>query len=128
MNLLLDTHTFLWFINNDTNLSPLARTLIEDTQNSIVLSIASVWEISIKVSLKKLTVTHPPMPFIENELRKNSISVLAIGFQHLETHIVLPFHHRDPFDRLMIAQAMSEGMPIVSRDSTFDLYPIQRLW
>jgi PIN domain nuclease of toxin-antitoxin system len=128
MNLLLDTHTFLWFINNDANLSPLAKTLIEDGQNSIALSIASVWEISIKLSLAKLTVPQPPLQFIENELRKNRIAVLAVGFRHLENLIVLPFHHRDPFDRLIIAQAVSESMPIISRDAAFDAYPVQRLW
>lgn len=128
MNLLIDTHTFLWFINNDTNLSPLAKTLIEDQQNAIALSIASIWEITIKVSLKKLTIPQPPLQFIESELRKNKIAVLAISFRHLENLITLPFHHRDPFDRLMIAQALSEKMPIIGRDIMFDSYTVRRLW
>jgi PIN domain nuclease of toxin-antitoxin system len=128
MDLLLDTHTFLWFVNDDANLSPAAKVLIEDPQNNPILSIASIWEMSIKISLKKLVIPEPPIQFIENELTQNRIATLPISVRHLEHVIALPFHHRDPFDRLMIAQAMSENIPIVSRDGLFDLYPIQRLW
>lgn len=126
--LLLDTHTFLWFIQNDLNLSDLAKNMARDPQNQVFLSTASVWEICIKFSLKKLTLPDPVIPFIDTELKKNRISVLPIGFHHLDEVSKLSLHHRDPFDRLIIAQAITEQMPLLSRDSAFDAYPIQRLW
>jgi PIN domain nuclease of toxin-antitoxin system len=128
MKLLLDTHTFLWFILGDPKLSTSARTRIEDPSNDKLLSVASLWEIAIKSSLGKLTLTQPFDILIPREVHNNGFHVLAITLDHLAAVTTLPFHHRDPFDRLMVAQAMVERLPIVSRDSTLDAYSITRLW
>jgi len=128
VRLLLDTHTFLWFIGGHHALSQLARDLIEDTANQRWLSSASLWEIAIKLSLGKLSLAQPFDPLIPDQMQLNSIEILAIKVEHLAQVAKLPFHHRDPFDWLLIAQAMVEQMPIVSLDRAFDAYPIQRFW
>ena len=108
MNYLLDTHTFLWFINDDLSLSPAAKALIEFSENTIHLSIINLWELAIKVSLGKLEVPSPFMPFMLGQLRENEITLMGLTTEHIELVITLPFHHRDPFDRLIIAQSLSE--------------------
>jgi PIN domain nuclease of toxin-antitoxin system len=128
MRLLLDTHSFLWFISGSTNLSPTARTLIEDASNQPLLSAASLWEMAIKLSLGKLSLAQPFEVLIPQQMRLNGIKLLGIEIEHTAAVSKLPFHHRDPFDRLLIAQAMVEQMPIVSADTAFDTYPIKRLW
>ena len=128
MKLLLDTHTFLWFIMGNSNLSPNARVLIEDQTNDKYLSVASLWEIAIKVSIGKLTLSAPFDTLIPEQLDINGFELLNLEVPHATALINLPLHHRDPFDRLLIAQAMVHQMQIVSIDSTFDAYQIQRLW
>lgn len=128
MKFLLDTHTFLWFVNGDSKLSTHARTLIEDISNERLLSIASIWEMAIKASTGKLSFTSPFDRFITEQMRQNRINLLAISVAHTAQVITLPYHHRDPFDRLLIAQAITDNMPIVSVDTAFDPYPITRLW
>lgn len=128
MNYLLDTHTFLWFINADPVLSSNAIGLIQAVENNIYLSSASIWEIAIKVSLGKLYVPSPIGMFLEEQLTENSIRLLNIKIEHATVIASLPFHHRDPFDRLIIAQALHEGMPIIGRDAAFDDYGIDRRW
>lgn len=128
MRLLLDTHSFLWFISGSTNLSPTARTLIEDASNQPLLSVASLWEMAIKLSLGKLNLAQPFEVLIPQQMRLNGIKLLGIEIEHTAAVSKLPFHHRDPFDRLLIGQAMVEQMPIVSADTAFDTYPITRLW
>ena len=128
MRLLLDTHSFLWFISGSTNLSPTARTLIEDASNQPLLSAASLWEMAIKLSLGKLSLAQPFEVLIPQQMRLNGIKLLGIEIEHTAAVSKLPFHHRDPFDRLLIAQAMVEQMPIVSADTAFDTYPVKRLW
>src|SRR5581483_7096967 len=103
MRFLLDTHTFLWFIAGDSQLSRQARLLIEDEANTLALSIGSLWEIAIKVSLGKLTVGTPFGPFLSHHLAINDVQVLDIAIDHLNALTTLPFYHRDPFDRLMVA-------------------------
>ncbi len=125
---LLDTHTFLWFINDDAALSNTAKALIEDGQNTIYLSVASVWEMAIKVSLNKLQMPTPFADFIDEQLRKNDIALLGIKTQHTGVVVTLPFHHRDPFDRLIIAQSLSEDIPVIGRDTVFDTYQVKRYW
>jgi PIN domain nuclease of toxin-antitoxin system len=127
MKLLLDTHTFLWFIEDNLSLSIKAKNLLESDRD-LFISIASLWEISIKISLGKLTLTEPLKVFIVDQLKKNDIEILPIEIEHLVLVSALPFHHRDPFDRLLIAQSVIEEMPIVSIDSQFDLYSVKRLW
>jgi PIN domain nuclease of toxin-antitoxin system len=128
VRVLIDTHTFLWFVSDDPQLSITARAIIEDTANDVLLSIASVWELAIKISLGKLSISAPFATFLPDQLRVNAIDVLGITVEHTSELIGLPFHHRDPFDRLLIAQAMVEGIPLISIDAAFDMYPITRLW
>jgi PIN domain nuclease of toxin-antitoxin system len=128
MNLLLDTHAFLWFITNDPRLSSQAQSLIQSPANRRWLSMASLWEMAIKVSLGKLTLAQPFDQFIPRQLQLNQIEVLAIELPHVAAVVAMPFHHRDPFDRLMAAQCQIEGLPIVSNDSVFDAYSIRRVW
>ena len=128
MRLLLDTHSFLWFIGGHSNLSATARSLIEDPANQSFVSVASLWEMAIKVSLGKLTLKSPFETLVPQQLQPNGFGLLAITVDHLASVISLPFHHRDPFDRLLVAQATVEQMPLVGRDLAFDAYGIQRLW
>ena len=128
MNLLLDTHTFLWFIAGSERLSATARDLIEDSASQPFLSAASLWEMAIKLSLGRLHLGLPFEDLIPEQMRLNGIQLLGIELEHLTPVTTLPFHHRDPFDRLLVAQAMVEQMPIVSADPAFDAYPIGRLW
>lgn len=128
MKLLLDTHTFLWFIGGDERLSPSARTLIEDLSNDVYLSFASLWEMAIKISLGRLELAQPFETFIPHQLSLNRIGLLGITISHTAKVATLPFHHRDPFDRLLVVQAQIEQMSLVSSDAAFDTYGITRLW
>ena len=129
MRLLLDTHSFLWFIGGSTSLSPTVRSLIEDASNQPFLSVASLlWEMAIKVSLGKMSLARPFEVLIPQQMGLNGINLLGIEMEHTAVVSKLPFHHRDPFDRLLIAQAMVEQMPIVSVDADFDAYNVERLW
>jgi PIN domain nuclease of toxin-antitoxin system len=128
MKLLLDTHAFLWFVWNHKNLSSTAQNGIADPRNTVLFSAASHWEIAIKASVGKLKLTAPFKDFIEQSLAKNNFQRLAIEVSHSDDLIQLPFHHRDPFDRMLIAQAMVEHMSIVSAESLFDSYGVQRVW
>ena len=128
MKYLLDTHTFLWFINDDAAMSATAKTLIEDPQNAIYLSVASLWETAIKVSLGKLEVPAPFTEFVLNKIHENNITLLAMKAEHRGIVVTLPFHHRDPFDRLVIAQSLHENLPIIGVDKIFDAYGVQRHW
>jgi PIN domain nuclease of toxin-antitoxin system len=128
MKVLLDTHAFLWFIMGSADLSVNARALIEDPANERLLSVASLWEIAIKTSLGKLTLSAPFDELIPAQLKLNGIDLLNIKVDHLSTLTTLPFHHRDPFDRLIIAQAIVEKLPVVSLDGAFDTYGVTRHW
>ena len=128
MRFLLDTHTFIWFVTDSSQLSTAAKALIEDEYNEKCLSIASVWEMAIKCSVGKLRFELPIQTFVEQQVRQNSMDLLGIQITHLAVVSTLPLHHRDPFDRLLIAQAMVEGLPIVGVDTAFDAYSVQRLW
>ena len=125
---LLDTHTFLWFINDDKALSAVAKEHIEDTEATLYLSVASLWEMAIKVSLGRLDMPAPFAKFIEQQIAENSLELLQITPSHAGTVAMLPFHHRDPFDRLLIAQSVSERFPIISKDEIFDQYDVKRYW
>lgn len=128
MRLLLDTHTFIWFVTDSPRISITAKTLIEDEYNEKLLSIASIWEMAIKHSIGKLTFELPFMSFITSQMQQNSMELVNIQIEHLNVVANLPLHHRDPFDRLIIAQAMVEQMPVVGSDKAFDSYSVQRLW
>jgi PIN domain nuclease of toxin-antitoxin system len=122
MKLLLDTHVFLWFIMGSALLSADTRALIEDEKNRKFISVASLWEIAIKSSIGKLSLSAPFDQLIAQQLSLNGFELLPIEVSHLAAVTTLPFHHRDPFDRLLIAQALAENMPIVSSDPAFDTY------
>lgn len=128
MTLLLDTHAVLWFWWNDPQLSPTATALICDPANRKVVSPATPWEVAIKVSLKKLDIGGPYRGFFPQHMLRNNFEWLHTTDDHLAVLADLPFHHKDPFDRLIVAQAVAEGISVVSIDSAFDPYPIQRLW
>ena len=128
MRLLLDTHAFLWFILDDPQLSTSAKGLIAEPDNEIAISPASYWEIAIKISLNKYSLPEPYGVFMEREINANDFCILPIELKHTAALTTLPFHHRDPFDRLLIAQAMVEGIPLVSNDPALDAYSISRLW
>jgi PIN domain nuclease of toxin-antitoxin system len=128
MRLLLDTHSFLWFISGNPQISSSARMLIEDVSNQPFLSVASLWEMAIKMSLGKLSLGQPFETLIPQQLSLNGIALLGITISHTAVVARLPFHHRDPFDRLLVAQALTEQMSIVSGDTAFDAYAVTRLW
>ncbi len=128
MRLLLDTHTFLWFVAGAEELSESARTTLEDADNERFLSIASVWEMAIKASLGKLTLGLPLIDLVQGGAVDNGIALLPIELSHAAAVVDAPWHHRDPFDRLLIAQARTEGLTIVGRDVVFDLYGVSRHW
>jgi PIN domain nuclease of toxin-antitoxin system len=128
VKILLDTHTFLWFIAGDERLDDYARQLIEEPTNERYLSVASVWEITIKSSLGRLTVPLPPSTLIREQIWANAIDLLAIKPEHFDTLYSLPYHHNDPFDRLIIAQAIQEGLLLVTKDQVFDAYSVQVAW
>jgi len=128
LKLLLDSHAFLWFIWDDPNLSPSAKALIEDPANRKLVSVASCWEIAIKVGLKKLALGEPAATFIPRELATNGFGLMGIELNHATFVETLPPHHKDPFDRLLVAQTTIEKLPLVSVDAIFDQYGIQRMW
>ena len=128
MRLLLDTHTFLWFIAGSPDLSVAARALIENPANESFLSVASAWEMAINVSLGRLTLAHPVEQLLPAQLAANGIALLPIDLRHTLRVSSLPFHHRDPFDRMLVAQSLVEQMPLVSVDAALDAYGIRRLW
>ena len=125
MRALLDTSCFLWFIAGSERLSIDARNFIVDSNNELLLSVASLWEIVIKVSIGKLDLFQPFGELIPTQLQNNGIVVLPIELKHLSTLIELPFHHRDPFDRLIIAQGVAEGLPVISSDTNFQKYNVE---
>lgn len=128
MEYLADSHTLLWYLEGSYKLSNLARSLFGNPSNRIIVSIASLWEIAIKYSLQKLKLTDNFDLLFPAELIKYDISILQIGYSHLNRLAILPFHHRDPFDRMLIAQAIEEDLPIVSSDVHFDSYDVSRIW
>jgi PIN domain nuclease of toxin-antitoxin system len=128
MNILLDTHAFLWFVQDDPKLSPAARTLIEDSESRPFLSVASLWEIAIKISLGKLQLSQPYEEFVPQQLAMNGIGILNVTIEHTAAIATLPFHHRDPFDRLLAVQSKIEEMALVSADPAFDAYDVKCVW
>jgi PIN domain nuclease of toxin-antitoxin system len=125
--LLLDTHALLWFVANDASLGATARARIE-TADEVLVSVASAWEIAIKVNLGKLTLDAPSAEdFFEEQMQANGFAYLPIAPSHVFRAAALPLHHRDPFDRLLIAQAIAEGLTLVTRES-FAAYGVTTAW
>lgn len=128
MRLLLDTHTLLWFFMGNSKLSANVKYLIEDPQNLKLISIVSVWEMTIKQSQNRLTLGKNAASYIQEKLNWVDFELLQISLNHLKGLSSLPFHHKDPFDRLLIAQAMQENVAILSKDMAFGAYPVEIIW
>ena len=128
MRLLLDTHTFLWMTGDPDRLGAAARERIEARENDLRLSVASVWEMAIKSSLGKLKLPASLAGFLEEQLAATRTMLLEIRAEHAVRVESLPWHHRDPFDRLLVAQAQFEKLPILASDSDFDAYGVDRIW
>jgi len=128
MKFLLDTHTFLWWITEDQRLSPTANELISDGHNAIYWSAASSWEVAIKYDLGRLPLPDPPEYFLPVELEKNRIESLPIIDAHAFQAGLLPPHHRDPFDRILVAQAQVESLVLLSDDRHLSLYDVDLQW
>lgn len=127
MKYLLDTHTLLWYLDDDANLSQRAKQLITDPSNEIAINIGSFWEIAIKNSVGKLNLTRQ-IRQIFAEARTLQIEISSVNESLILLVNTLPLHHRDPFDRLFICQCLHENIPILSRDSAFDAYGVMRIW
>jgi PIN domain nuclease of toxin-antitoxin system len=128
VRILLDTHTLLWFYLGDPQLSSTARAAIHDPGNDKLVSPASYWELAIKVSLGKYVLAESYDEFIQHAIFDNGFTILPIEPQHTAALIALPHHHKDPFDRLMVAQVLVETIPFVSMDAVLDVYSITRVW
>jgi len=127
MQLLLDTHTFIWFINGDSSLPKKIINEIKNLKNECFISIASIWEIAIKCRLNKLSL-NADFDKILDFLDQNQIEILPISFNHIIKLNELDFHHRDPFDRILIAQGISENLTILTKDQNFSFYETKIYW
>jgi PIN domain nuclease of toxin-antitoxin system len=128
MKLLLDTHTFIWWDSEPAKLSPQALTLCQERTNSLLLSVASAWEMQIKLQLGKLKLTMPLAEIIESQQQRNNIEILPVLLPHVLALQSLPAYHKDPFDRLLIAQANVEEAILVSSDPVFAQYIVKVVW
>ena len=127
MKLLLDTHAFLWFVAGDRRMGGKARRAIEGANAQPFLSIATVWELAIKCSLKRLTLPAPLDRYLAAKL-DTTLQLLPIAFEHAVAVERLPFHHQDPFDRLLVAQALTDDLHVVTRDPMFKKYGAKVIW
>lgn len=128
MKILLDTCAFLWLVTDDPRLSGLAKDIFLDPNNELLLSAVTGFEITVKYSLGKLQLTEPPKAFISNRMKANALTELPITLNHTLALHDLPWHHKDPFDRLLVAQAMVTQIPLLSSDEQLSAYGIERLW
>ncbi|MFB2875532.1 type II toxin-antitoxin system VapC family toxin [Floridanema aerugineum] len=128
MKLLFDTHTFIWWDSQPNNLSQTALTLLQDRSNILLLSVISIWEMQIKLQLGKITLNRPLLEIIENQQKTNQIEVLSVNLAHVLVLDSLPIVHKDPFDRLLIAQANVENAALVSCDPIVAQYPVNVIW
>jgi PIN domain nuclease of toxin-antitoxin system len=128
VRLLLDTHTMIWWVDQDHLLSPSSYAAIADPANDLLLSAGTIWEIAIKVGLAKLSLARPYRQWLSQAIADLGAAILPIPVEYADVQAGLPNHHRDPFDRLLIAQAMVENVWVVSNDDVFDRYGVVRLW
>jgi PIN domain nuclease of toxin-antitoxin system len=124
---LLDTHTFLWWIQGNPSLSDRAQEILSDDSNQLYLSVASLWEVTIKLNIGKLKIPHT-IDELYNLLDLFNVELIHISQLDLEQYLILPLHHRDPFDRILIAQAIERSLILVSADRSFSSYLVQQLW
>ncbi len=128
MKALLDTHAFLWWITDNPMLSSHVRKIISDGRNELFFSAASGWEIAIKAQLGRIKIPDKPEIFISEQMIANAIQSLPIQISHAFHVYNLPSYHRDPFDRMLIAQAQLEGLPILTNDPQISRYPVKVIW
>ena len=128
MKVLLDTHAFLWWNTDDHKLSYVARNVIADDRNELYLSVSSAWEIAIKAARGSLVLPDPPEQYVPSRLRLHRIQALAIQLRHALRVYELPMIHRDPFDRLLIAQSQLETLPILTADPEIARYNVDIIW
>lgn len=127
MRLLLDTHVFIWWADEQESLSATALSALKDEANELVLSVASVWEMQIKVQLGKLKLSRPLRELVESQVETNDLKILRVELAHVLVLDTLPFHHKDPFDRMLIAQGIQEDVTLVSADPEFPAYSVKLL-
>jgi PIN domain nuclease of toxin-antitoxin system len=128
VRVLLDTHTLFWLAEAPAMVTGPAMAVIQVPTNEVILSAASIWELAIKVGIGKLALSMPYRQWMETAIKHLKLSVLPVTVEYADRVAILPQHHRDPFDRLMIAQALVDNIPIVSNDATFDKYGISGIW
>lgn len=128
MRVLLDTHAFLWAGMNSPKLSANARAILDDSSNHVSVSVVSLWEMAIKLGKGNLSLDEPFESFVGRVFQDLVVDRLNIELPHLKLVTTLPHHHRDPFDRLLVAQALAENVPLLSSDAELDPYGVQRLW
>jgi PIN domain nuclease of toxin-antitoxin system len=126
MKVLLDTNTFLWGLSAPEKLSPTARKAVASSER--LLSVASIWEVLIKVRIGKLPLPIPAGEYLTSQMSTNGVSVLSVKLDHVLQIENLPMHHRDPFDRILIAQSMEEDWPVITSDPVFKKYPVRVIW
>jgi PIN domain nuclease of toxin-antitoxin system len=127
MKLLLDTHIFIWWADQSEKLSPAALSALEDEANELLLSVASVWEMQIKIQLRKLKLSLPLNELVKIQQETNDLTISPVTLTHVLALDALPFHHKDPFDRLLIAQSLKEDLTLVSADARFSAYAVKLL-
>ncbi len=128
MRLLLDTHTLFWSADDPSKLSPMAMAVLQDPNNDRLLSAATIWELAIKLGQGKITLSKPYRQWMETAITDLKLGILPITVEYAERLSALPPHHKDPFDRLMIAQALVDGIAVVGVDAAFDAYGVTRIW
>jgi PIN domain nuclease of toxin-antitoxin system len=128
VRLLVDSHVLIWYVSQDKQLSSTARDAITQSSNQLFLSVASLWEIAIKVGLQKLTLSSPYFAWMTQAVADVGLQILPISLEHCDRVVNLPRHHGDPFDRIMIVQAVHEQLEVVSHDAQFDSYGVHRIW
>lgn len=128
MRVLLDSHTLIWAGDDPAKVPAPAMGVMQDPANDLFISAATIWEMAIKVAIGKLPLSLPYRQWLDKAVDDQGLSILPITLDHTERQISLPFHHRDPFDRLIAAQAIVEGIPLVSADAIFDAYVVNRIW
>jgi PIN domain nuclease of toxin-antitoxin system len=128
MRLLTDSHTLIWAVDDPSRLSPAAATALQDPANQLLVSAATPWEIAIKVGQNKLTLSLPYRAWMNQAISGLGLTTLPVTVEYANVLAFLPNHHRDPFDRLIIAQALIEGITVISADKIFDAYGVPRVW
>ena len=128
MRVLIDSHALIWYVDQDTLLSLASHAAISDPTNDLLLSAGSIWEIGIKVGLGKLVLTQPFKPWMNQAISDLDVTVLPLSVEYVDVQSNLPRHHGDPFDRLIVAQAIVEQVSIISADANLDAYDITRIW